>query len=65
MEGTRGMAAAMRAIMSLQSTGAKLVEAASSRERVLHFMTGFSERLHMDLRTLPPVIHVAGTKGKG
>jgi folylpolyglutamate synthase/dihydropteroate synthase len=52
-------------VLSLQSTGDKLLEAAKTREFVLHAMGQYMRRVGLELRALPPVIHIAGTKGKG
>jgi UDP-N-acetylmuramyl pentapeptide synthase len=61
----RDMAAAFRALMSLQSTGSKLLEAAKTRELVLQAMGHYMDRMGFRLSSLPPVLHIAGTKGKG
>ena len=63
--GPRNMAAAMRAVLDLQRSGGKLIEVAQSRERVVTMMQGYMRRLAIDADSLPPVIHIAGTKGKG
>jgi hypothetical protein len=44
----RDMAAAMLAMTSMQSTGNKLLEAAQSRDHVLHFMQTYMSRLGIE-----------------
>ena len=61
----RNMTAAMRAVQDLQRAGGKLIEAAQSRHRVVAMMRGYMQRLAIEPDALPPVIHIAGTKGKG
>lgn len=61
----RGYDEAYRCLLSLQSRGVLLEESASSRHLVLDMMTHYMDRLRLDLAALPPVVHVAGTKGKG
>jgi folylpolyglutamate synthase len=61
----RGLQSALKAVMELQSQGNKLIETAKSREHVLEFMNIYLSAINVDLTKLPPVIHIAGTKGKG
>lgn len=61
----RGYEEAYQCLLSLQSRGVLLEESASSRHLVLDMMTHYMSRLRLDLTALPPVVHVAGTKGKG
>lgn len=61
----RGYEEAHQCLISLQSRGVLLEESASSRHLVLDMMTHYMSRLRLDLTALPPVVHVAGTKGKG
>lgn len=53
------------ALLSLQSTGLLLEQTASSRHLVIEMMRHYMRRLGIEESILPPVVHVAGTKGKG
>eukprot|EP00500_Bicosoecida_sp_ms1_P011302 CAMPEP_0203831328 /NCGR_PEP_ID=MMETSP0115-20131106/68001_1 /ASSEMBLY_ACC=CAM_ASM_000227 /TAXON_ID=33651 /ORGANISM="Bicosoecid sp, Strain ms1" /LENGTH=481 /DNA_ID=CAMNT_0050740391 /DNA_START=24 /DNA_END=1465 /DNA_ORIENTATION=- len=64
-EGDRDFDAAYRSVLSLASKGADLIRVARDRDAALAQMRTFVARLGLDLNALPPVIHVAGTKGKG
>jgi hypothetical protein len=59
----RGIAGAALAVRLLQSHGGKQHGAALSREHTVAAMTAFMARIN--LRTSPPILHIAGTKGKG
>jgi folylpolyglutamate synthase/dihydrofolate synthase len=65
MPPARDAARAMRALMSLQSSGSKLADALRTRERMVQIMDIYLKRLDIDVHQLPPVVHIAGTKGKG
>lgn len=65
MAAPRNLEAAMRAVMSLQSVGPKFLEATKTREKVQVLMEHFLKKLQVDLGSFPPVVHIAGTKGKG
>lgn len=57
--------AAYRAVLSLTSKGADLIRAARERDAALEQVRTFARRMDLDLDALPPVVHIAGTKGKG
>lgn len=58
-------AAAYSTALSLASKGADLVDSAKTRDSTLQQMLVYAKRVGLDMAALPPIIHVAGTKGKG
>jgi hypothetical protein len=61
----RGVGATLRLLQRLQGHGLPWMRTVTSREQVRQAMAYFATRLGLDLAAIPPVIHIAGTKGKG
>ncbi|RYF49731.1 MAG: hypothetical protein EOO38_07275, partial [Cytophagaceae bacterium] len=57
-----GMSAVQRAYTALQRSGSAVL---AGREEVGRSMERFKSMAGIDMRACPPIIHIAGTKGKG
>jgi folylpolyglutamate synthase/dihydrofolate synthase len=65
MPGRRTLQASLEALQRLQANGLRWMKNVRSRDQVVQSMLYFMTRLGIDVSQLPPVVHVAGTKGKG
>jgi folylpolyglutamate synthase len=63
--GGRTVAATLRLLQRMQAHGLPWMARVSTRETVAQAMSYYLTRLGVDAASLPPVIHIAGTKGKG
>ena len=61
----RGVASTLRVLQVLQARGLAWMATVKSREEVSVAMNGYMATLGIVPAELPPVIHIAGTKGKG
>jgi hypothetical protein len=59
----RSVASTLRVLQLLQARGLAWMATVKSREEVSHAMNGYMATLGIIASELPPMIHVAGTKG--
>ena len=61
----RDLGGVLRVVAALQRHGLPWMASVGSREAMVQAMLYYMVRLDISITALPPVIHVAGTKGKG
>lgn len=61
----RGVPQSIQLLQRMQTNGLRWMELVRSREQVVQAMQYYLTRAAIDISAFPPVIHIAGTKGKG
>ena len=64
-KGVRNIATTLQILQKLQSHGLQFMKYITHRDQITQTMHYYFTRLGIDITSIPPVIHIAGTKGKG
>lgn len=62
---SRNIESSLQLLQRLQANGARWMAGVQSREQVAQSLSYYLTKCGIDAHSLPPLIHIAGTKGKG